>query len=110
LLVVGGSGFLVVVVDVGAGFVLDLGGSGFFEVVVGVGSGFLLDVVGSGFLVVVVVVTLLVVGCGTPDVGRLMLSVQRPPMQVMIYVWRGTMSTWLFAGACHYVSMEHSCE
>jgi len=95
---VGGSGFLVVVVDVGTGFVLDLGGSGFFEVVVGVGSGFLLDVVGSGFLVVVVV-TLLVVGCGTPDVGRLILSVQRPPMHVMIYVWRGTMSTWLFAGA-----------
>jgi hypothetical protein len=76
-----GSGFLVVVV----GFVLDFGGSGFFEVVVGVAVGFVLVVGTSGFLVVVVV-TLLVVGCGTPDVGRLMLSVQRPPIHVMMYV------------------------
>ena len=90
-----GSGFLLVsgffvVVDVGAGFVLDLVDSGFFEVVVGVGSGFLL----------VVVVILLVVGGGAPDVGRLMLSVQRPPMHVMMYVWRGSRATWLFAGTC----------
>jgi hypothetical protein len=80
-----GSGFLVVVVGVGTGFVLDFGGSGFFVVVVGVAVGFVLVVGTSGFLVVVVV-TLLVVGCGTPDVGRLILSVQRPPMHVMMYV------------------------
>lgn len=95
-LVLGGSGFFVVV---------DLGGSGFFVVVVGVGSGFVLDLGGSGFLLVVVVI-LLVVGSGTPGVGRLMLSVQRPPMHVMIYVWRGSRATLLFAGACWLIRIR----
>jgi hypothetical protein len=45
-------------------------------------------------------VILLVVGSGTADVGRLMLSVQRPLMQVMMYVWRGSR----FAGACSDIS------
>ena len=62
-----------------------------------IGSGLALDLDGSGFFVVVVTV-LLVVGCGMTAVGRLMLSVQRPPIHVMMYVWRGTNSRWLFAG------------
>ena len=65
------------------------------------GSGFLLVVVGgSGFLVVVVVVTLLVVGLGGSDVGRLMLSVQRPPIHVMMYVWRASRLACFSAGTC----------
>jgi hypothetical protein len=51
----------------------------------GVGSGFLLVVV-----TLVVVVTLLDVGFGGSDVGRLMLSLQRPPIHVIMYVWRGS--------------------
>jgi hypothetical protein len=47
----------------------------------GVGSGFLLVVV-----TLVVVVTLLDVGFGGSDVGRLMLSLQRPPIHVIMYV------------------------
>lgn len=46
---------------------------------VGVGSGFLLVVV-----TLVVVVTLLDVGFGGSDVGRLILSLQRPPIHVMM--------------------------
>ena len=62
-----------------------------------IGSGLALDLDGSGFFVVVTV--LLVVGCGMTAVGRLMLSVQRPPIHVMRYVvWRGTKLGWLFAG------------
>lgn len=52
---------------------------------VGVGSGFLLVVV-----TFVVVVALLDVGLDGSDVGRLMLSLQRPPIHVMMYVWRGS--------------------
>lgn len=46
-----------------------------------------LDGVGvvEGFLLVVVV-TLVVVGFGGADVGRLMLSLQRPPIHVIMYV------------------------
>jgi hypothetical protein len=62
---------------------------------VGAGTGLLLVLGGSGFFVVVVVV-LVVVGDAGADVGRLMLSVQRPPMHVMMYVWRGSR----FAGTC----------
>jgi hypothetical protein len=51
---------------------------------VGAGTGLLLVLDGSGFFVVVVV--LIVVGGGGADVGRLMLSVQRPPMHVIMYV------------------------
>lgn len=39
--------------------------------------------VGEGFLLVVVV-TLVVVGFGVEDVGRLMLSLQRPPIHVIM--------------------------
>jgi hypothetical protein len=80
-------------VGAGTGLLLVLGGSG-LEV----------DLGGSGFFVVVV--SLLVVGCGGADVGRLMLSVQRPPMHVMMYVWRGSR----FAGACDAVSVKASNE
>lgn len=45
--------------------------------------------VGEGFLLVVVV-TLVVVGFGGSDVGRLMLSLQWPPIHVIMYVWRGS--------------------
>lgn len=45
--------------------------------------------VGEGCLLVVVV-TLVVVGFGAEDVGRLMLSLQRPPIHVIMYVWRGS--------------------
>lgn len=62
---------------------------------VGLGDGFRLVVV-SGFLLVVV--TLLEVGLGGSDVGRLMLSLQRPPIHDMIHVWRGSSCAWLSAG------------
>jgi hypothetical protein len=94
LVVLGGSGLLLVAG--GSGLLLVLGGSGLL--LVAGGSAVLLDLGGSGFFVVVVI--LLVVGSGTADVGRLMLSVQRPLMQVMMYVWRGSR----FAGACSNVS------
>ena len=67
--------FIVVLVGVGVGVGVGTG----LLLVLG-GSGLLLDLGGSGFFVVVVI--LLVVGSGTAGVVRLLLSVQRLPIQV----------------------------
>lgn len=81
-------------VGVGVTLVLDFGGSGLcvdVGVGVGVGVALVLDFGGSGLRVVVVV------GFGTTDGTGVEPSSQRPPMHVMMYVWR--LSRLLFAGA-----------